>query len=88
MYKLFIKRLIDIILSLILLPIFILIWIPIAILIKVEDGGPVFYCGKRIGKDEKIFKMYKFRSMKVNSPIILNKDGSTFNSKDDPRVTK
>jgi len=78
----------DIILSLILLPIFILIWIPIAILIKVEDGGPVFYCGKRIGKDEKIFKMYKFRSMKVNSPIILNKDGSTFNSKDDPRVTK
>ncbi len=88
MYKLFIKRLMDIILSLILLPIFILIWIPIAILIKIEDGGPVFYCGKRIGKDEKIFKMYKFRSMKVNSPIILNKDGSTFNSKDDPRVTK
>ena len=60
MYKLFIKRLMDIILSLILLPIFILIWIPIAILIKIEDGVQYFTVGKRIGKDEKIFKMYTF----------------------------
>ena len=32
--------------------------------------------------------MYKFRSMKVNSQVLLNKDGSTYNSKEDPRVTK
>ncbi|MBU5294099.1 sugar transferase [Anaerosalibacter bizertensis] len=88
MYRLFIKRLIDMILCLIAFPIFILIYIPIAILIKIEDGGPIFYSGERIGKDNKIFRMHKFRSMKVNAPNILNKDGSTFNSKDDPRVTK
>ena len=88
MYKLFIKRLLDIVLCLIAFPIFILIYIPIAILIKVEDDGPIFYSGERIGKDNRIFKMHKFRSMKVNAPNILNKDGSTFNSKDDPRVTK
>lgn len=88
MYKLFIKRLLDIVLCLIAFPIFILIYVPIAILIKIEDGGPIFYSGERIGKDNKIFKMHKFRSMKVNAPNILNKDGSTFNSENDPRVTK
>lgn len=88
MYKLFIKRILDIILCLIAFPIFLLIYIPIAILIKLEDGGPVFYSGERIGKSCRIFKMHKFRSMKVNAPNILNKDGSTFNSKNDPRVTK
>lgn len=88
MYKLIIKRLLDIIISLSMLPILILLSIPIAIFIKMEDGGPIFYCSERIGKDMKIFKMYKFRSMKVNAPNILNKDGSTFNSKNDPRVTR
>ncbi len=58
------------------------------LLIKLEDRGPVFYKAERIGKDSKLFKMYKFRSMKVNVPILLNSDGSTYNSKHDPRVTK
>ena len=39
-------------------------------------------------KDSKKLMMYKFRSMKVNAENILNADGSTYNSKDDPRVTK
>ena len=38
--------------------------------------------------NKKLFKMYKFRSMKVNAPDIRNDDGSTYNSKDDPRVTR
>lgn len=88
MYKFCLKRILDIFLSLLALPILIIIFIPIAILIKLEDGGPIFYCGERVGKDKKIYKMYKFRSMKVNAPDIRNKDGSTFNSNDDHRVTK
>ena len=88
MYKNFLKRFLDLLISIIFFPFFIIIFIVVAILIKFEDGGPIFYKGARIGKDCKIFKMYKFRSMKVDAPNILNKDGSTYNSKDDNRVTK
>lgn len=62
--------------------------IPVSIMIKKEDRGPVFYNAPRLGKNMKEFKMYKFRSMKVNAPDIRNNDGSTFNSDNDPRVTK
>jgi lipopolysaccharide/colanic/teichoic acid biosynthesis glycosyltransferase len=41
-----------------------------------------------VGKDAKVYKMYKLRSMKMNSADIRNADGSTFNSANDPRVTK
>lgn len=88
MYKKFIKRILDLIICILILPIFLILYIVIGILIKIEDGGPIFYKGNRIGKDCKVFKMYKFRSMKVNAPNILNKDGSTYNSKNDDRVTK
>ena len=83
-----IKPLLDKIISLIALPIFLLLFIIIGLAIKVEDKGPIFYKAERIGKGSKKIYMYKFRSMKVNAPNILNDDGSTFNSKDDPRVTK
>ena len=88
MYKNLFKRLLDLIFSILLFPIFIIFYIILGILIKIEDKGPVFYKGERIGKDCKIYKMYKFRSMKINAPNILNKDGSTYNSKNDERVTK
>ena len=86
-YKKYVKRIFDLILSIALLPIILVISIPIAILIKMEDKGPVFYKGKRLGKDMKPFAMYKFRSMKVNAPDIRNEDGSTYNAEDDPRMT-
>lgn len=88
MYKHFLKRLFDIIVALIALPFFILIFIFVAPAIKLCDGGPIFYNAPRLGKKGKVFKMYKFRSMKVNSPNIKNADGSTYNGKNDPRVTK
>lgn len=56
-------------------------------MIKLEDGGPIFYCGERLGRDMVIFKMYKFRSMKVDAPDIRLADGSTLSSKTDHRVT-
>lgn len=86
MYVKYIKRLLDILFSLLLIP-FVLIALGVcALFIKLGDHGPVFYCGKRIGKDGRVFKMYKLRSMKVNAPDIRNTDGSTYNSDNDPRL--
>ena len=87
-YQLAVKRVIDILVCLVALPFVLLLVIPVAILIKAEDGGPVFYSSRRIGKGFREFGMLKFRSMKVNAPDLRNADGSTFNSKEDPRVTK
>jgi undecaprenyl phosphate N,N'-diacetylbacillosamine 1-phosphate transferase len=88
MYKKYFKRIFDLILSLIALPCWFIILILVALIIYFQDKGPIFYNAPRLGKDGKIFKMYKFRSMKVNAPDIRNEDGSTFNSEDDPRLTK
>ncbi len=88
MFFKFIKRSFDLVVCIVILPIFLLLYIVFGLLIKIEDGGPVFYKAARIGKGSRIFSMYKFRSMKVNAPNILNADGSTYNAKDDPRVTK
>lgn len=88
MYKRFFKRIIDIVIALIALPALLVIYLFAAPMIKLTDKGPVFYNAKRIGKDGKLFKMYKFRSMMVNAPDIRLADGSTYNGEDDPRVTK
>ncbi len=52
-----------------------------------EGGAPIFYNAKRLGQNGRTYKMFKLRSMKVNAPDLRNKDGSTFNGDDDPRVT-
>ncbi|MBQ4071556.1 MAG: sugar transferase [Clostridia bacterium] len=88
MYRHFFKRLFDITVALVALPFFFLIFIFLAPIIKLTDGGPVFYNAPRLGRRGKVFKMYKFRSMRVNSPNLLNADGSTYNGEHDPRVTK
>jgi len=88
MYNKYIKRMLDFVVALLAIPFWLLILLVIGIHIHFEDHGPVFYNALRLGKDGKIFKMYKFRTMKVNVPDLRNEDGSTFNSKDDPRLTK
>ena len=88
MYKSFFKRFIDILLAIIGMPLFFVIFIIVAPAIFVQDRGPVFYNASRLGKNGKVFTMYKFRTMKVNAPDIRNADGSTFNAEDDPRLTK
>ena len=87
-YQKIVKPLFDRIIGIVLFPIFLILYVFVGLAIKIEDGGPIFYKAERIGQNEKKYYMYKFRSMKVNAPDILNEDGSTFNSKDDPRVTK
>ncbi len=70
MYKTFIKRILDIFLSLIgsiiLIPIFALI----GIVIYIDDPGPIFFKQQRVGKDKRLFWLHKFRSMKVKTPDI------------------
>lgn len=91
-----IKRLIDILGSIIGLVAFSLLFIVIALLIKIEDPkGKIFFSQNRVGKDGKQFKMYKFRSMVADAELKLNEllkynevEGAMFKIKDDPRVTK
>lgn len=92
----FLKRLMDIIGSSIGLFILAPLFLIVAIAIKREEkNGPIFFSQKRIGKDGKEFKMYKFRSMCVDAEAKLNEllkynevEGAMFKIKDDPRVTK
>lgn len=88
LYQKVVKRILDVLICLLILPFVLLVTIPVAIIIKLEDGGPVFYRSMRIGLGFKEFGMLKFRSMKVNAPDLRNEDGSTYNSAVDLRVTK
>ncbi|MGC8677858.1 MAG: undecaprenyl-phosphate galactose phosphotransferase WbaP [Hydrogenobaculum sp.] len=94
------KQTFDIFLSLIMLPVLVFVISIFAILIKIDSEGPVFFVQERLGKNGKIFKCIKFRTMYVNSQEILenflkeNKDAQlewqTFKKlkKYDPRVTR
>ena len=88
MYKLYIKRLLDLIIGILAFPFFCIALIIFGPIIKLSDRGPVFYNAQRIGRNGKLFKMYKFRSMYVNAPDIRLADGSTYNGENDPRVTR
>ncbi|ELC8442142.1 exopolysaccharide biosynthesis polyprenyl glycosylphosphotransferase [Clostridium perfringens] len=92
---LFIKRLIDILASSLGLVVLSPILLLIAILIKLDSKGPVFFSQERIGFRGKPFNMYKFRSMVVNAEEIKEKlkehnemSGPMFKMKNDPRITK
>jgi undecaprenyl phosphate N,N'-diacetylbacillosamine 1-phosphate transferase len=88
MYVRFVKRLLDIVFVLIAMPILGILILVFGPQIKREDNGPIFYNAPRVGKDGVEFKMYKFRSMKVNAPDLKMADGSTYNGADDPRMTR
>ena len=88
MYRKVIKRNIDVMVSLLLLPILLVIFIIVPVLVYFEDQGPVFYNAPRLGKNGKTFIMFKFRTMKINAPDLRNPDNSTYSAEDDPRVTK
>lgn len=80
-----IKRVLDIIVSGVALIVFCPFFLVLGILIKLDSKGPIFFKQERRGKDGKIFKMYKFRSMVVNAE---NMGTGLFNYKGDPRVTR
>ena len=88
MYNKYIKRILDVICSIILLPIVVPLIVVSGIAIKIEDGQKIFHISSRLGRYGNNFSMYKLRTMKMNAPDIRNEDGSTFNSEFDPRLTK
>ena len=85
MYRRFVKRLIDIVIGVF---VFVFLW-PVmlitALAIYIEDPGPVIFKQDRLGKDGKVFKMLKFRSMRQNSE---HTGSGVYSGKGDPRVTR
>lgn len=92
----FIKRAFDILFSVSAIILLILPMVIIALIIKLQDGGPVLYRAKRLGKNGKPFFMYKFRSMEIGADELENsltdkqlKEYKTeYKLDDDPRLTK
>ena len=80
----FIKRLFDIVVSGLMIAVSSPLMLIVAILIRAEDKGPVFYRQERLTRDAKVFKIIKFRSMRVDA----EKMGAQLSQKDDPRVTR
>jgi len=64
------KRLFDLILSVIVLIVFFFPMIVIAVFIALTSKGPVFYFSKRVGRQNMLFNMPKFRSMKIDTPVV------------------
>lgn len=83
-FQLLIKRLFDIFCSLILLVLLLPMFVILAILIKFDSNGPVFYRQKRITKYGKEFGIFKFRTMIINA----DKLGSLVTVNGDPRITR
>ena len=63
MYRKYFKRCMDFILSLAAILVLSPVYLIVAIFVRVKLGSPILFCQKRPGKDEKIFNMYKFRTM-------------------------
>ena len=89
------KRIMDV--ALVLLGV-LAIWpllVFVAIAIKLDSRGPVFFVQSRVGEDGRLFGMVKFRSMVANAETLLaavaaqsDRDGICFKAKDDPRITR
>ena len=81
----FLKRFFDIVICSIAIIVLTPLWIIVAIAIKCDSKGPVFFAQERRTKNGRVFKMYKFRSMVVNAESM---GAGLFNYENDPRVTK
>lgn len=94
-YKHLLKRSVDILASFLALLVLLPVFAVLAVLIKRDSLGPVFFHQKRVGRDGTIFEMHKFRSMGVNAEEELQRltslnqgSGPLFKLRQDPRVTK
>ena len=85
MYKHFLKRLFDVVLSLLILIILCPVFLIVAIAIKIDSKGPVLFKQERLGKGGRVFKIYKFRSMCVNAE---HTGSGVYSGKGDARVTR
>lgn len=78
------KRMLDVVFSLLLLILTLPLFLAVALVIKLTDRGPVFYAQERMGRDQKVFKVLKFRTMKVNAEA---KTGPVWAKANDDRRT-
>jgi lipopolysaccharide/colanic/teichoic acid biosynthesis glycosyltransferase len=78
-----VKRLIDIAVSILALPVFLPVIAVFAVLIRLESPGPAFFVQPRMGLRGKPFRIYKLRSMRTDMPA-----GAHFTAEDDPRITR
>ena len=85
MYKNFFKRIIDVTLSVLALILLSWLYLIIALLVKLTSKGPVLFKQDRIGRNGKVFRFYKFRSMCVNAE---HTGSGVYSDRNDPRVTK
>ena len=81
----FLKRFFDIVICSIAIIVLTPLWIIVAIAIKCDSEGPVFFAQERRTKNGRVFRMYKFRSMVVNAESM---GAGLFNYEKDPRVTR
>jgi len=93
--KLLLKRFIDLSLTLLAVPFLLPILAIIALAIKLDDGGPVFFIQERVGLKKRLFPMFKFRTMRVDAEAMLKDiehlneaEGPNFKIANDPRITK
>ena len=85
MYRNFFKRLMDVVLSLMGLIVLAIPMAVVAIIIKLDSPGPAIFAQERIGRNGKVYWMYKFRSMKVGTE---HTGSGVYSGKGDDRVTK
>ena len=83
--SMFSKRLVGLIISTLLLIILIPFLLLVAVAIKLDSRGPVLFSQERVGQDEEIFTLYKFRSMRANAE---KETGPVWAEEDDPRITR
>ncbi len=88
MYRTFLKRVFDILISVIALPFVLAVSLILSVIIFAEDRRSPLFVADRLGKGGRTFKMLKLRTMKKNMPDLRNPDGSTYNSENDYRLTK
>jgi exopolysaccharide biosynthesis polyprenyl glycosylphosphotransferase len=93
--KLLLKRIIDFGITVLAMPFILLIFGIIAIAIKMDDGGPVFFIQERVGLKKRRFPLFKFRTMHVNAEEMLKEiehlneaEGPNFKIANDPRITR
>lgn len=93
--QLIVKRMFDLVLTLASMPIVLPVMIIVALAVKLDSPGPVFFLQERVGKNKRLFKMIKFRSMAVGSEAKITEledlneaDGPNFKITNDPRITR
>jgi len=79
-----VKRIFDFIVSLVVIFIALPIWLVVALAIKIDSPGPIFYRGVRVGKNGRIFSIFKFRTMVLEAPNC----GPGITRDSDPRITR